>query len=394
MEAFTLELEVHVVLAALFSLYNLSDIAYEIEDNDMEMSLVHVNAERNCLCGVPSLDLALKTYKKNAVEYLVGRNPSCDLHLDAEDLPFFLSRQHAKVTVRGRDVSVTDLQSLNGTFVNNVMIAPNTETSLAIGDSVTFGCVAPNTTIAPGSVVVQEKPRFKFVLKECSPKSRLTLAHSPKPICASTPQSSVREKEDEDSGIICSTSASAEDSLCATPLKHQTKQSRSMQQPKQISETFDELENSEPASHTAKNSTLPLTVSNLIAYSGCKFQSTNIDLSCDEKENQLSRNITCEKRTLNKHPCTSQSRTAGHATRPQKRRRGQNFSAKKSRKTSGMEACSHFECGIKKRHKSWPNTVVSWVQCDSCDKWFHTECVGCDYDKVKLTSQKFHCGLC
>lgn len=35
---------------------------------------------------------------------------------------------------------------------------------------------------------------------------------------------------------------------------------------------------------------------------------------------------------------------------------------------------------------------VAWVACDDCDKWYHTECVGCRYDHVKDSDIKFSCG--
>lgn len=38
--------------------------------------------------------------------------------------------------------------------------------------------------------------------------------------------------------------------------------------------------------------------------------------------------------------------------------------------------------------------VICWVQCDSCNQWYHTVCVGCDYDIVKNPDSQFHCGSC
>ena len=32
------------------------------------------------------------------------------------------------------------------------------------------------------------------------------------------------------------------------------------------------------------------------------------------------------------------------------------------------------------------------VQCDDCDGWYHTDCVGCSYNKVKQSTAAFHCG--
>jgi len=32
------------------------------------------------------------------------------------------------------------------------------------------------------------------------------------------------------------------------------------------------------------------------------------------------------------------------------------------------------------------------VQCDDCDAWYHTKCVGCTDDLSQLTLAQFHCG--
>lgn len=48
--------------------------------------------------------------------------------------------QHARLDYAGEaGVSIWDLQSVHGTFVNNVRLAPATKTQLYVGDVVTFG---------------------------------------------------------------------------------------------------------------------------------------------------------------------------------------------------------------------------------------------------------------
>jgi len=56
------------------------------------------------------------------------------------------------------------------------------------------------------------------------------------------------------------------------------------------------------------------------------------------------------------------------------------------------EDCSSTECVY--RSKEPEDDSIPWVQCDSCDRWFHTACVGCDYNKVSLAAHQFHCGMC
>lgn len=52
------------------------------------------------------------------------------------------------------------------------------------------------------------------------------------------------------------------------------------------------------------------------------------------------------------------------------------------------EKCAADKC---KRPK---NKRVKWVQCDLCDEWYHTVCVGCQYEAVKDQNIEFSCGYC
>ncbi|XP_033642051.1 uncharacterized protein C01G6.5-like isoform X2 [Asterias rubens] len=51
-----------------------------------------------------------------------------------------------------------------------------------------------------------------------------------------------------------------------------------------------------------------------------------------------------------------------------------------------FEVCDSYDCC-----RPTDNTLA-WVQCDSCDSWYHVTCVGCDYDSVRKDSASFHCG--
>ncbi|XP_071806008.1 uncharacterized protein [Asterias amurensis] len=51
-----------------------------------------------------------------------------------------------------------------------------------------------------------------------------------------------------------------------------------------------------------------------------------------------------------------------------------------------FEVCDSYDCC-----RPTDNTL-EWVQCDSCDSWYHVTCVGCDYDSVRKDSALFHCG--
>jgi pSer/pThr/pTyr-binding forkhead associated (FHA) protein len=69
----------------------------------------------------------------NEGSYRIGRSEESDLFLN--DLT--VSRKHAVLTVKGRDVLIEDLGSLNGTFVNGNLIEERTK--LKDGDIIQIG---------------------------------------------------------------------------------------------------------------------------------------------------------------------------------------------------------------------------------------------------------------
>lgn len=65
---------------------------------------------------------------------IVGRKEDCDLRIPLAEV----SRRHAQITLRGRKVTLRDLGSANGTYVNNKRI---NEIDLKAGDHVVVGPV-------------------------------------------------------------------------------------------------------------------------------------------------------------------------------------------------------------------------------------------------------------
>jgi DNA-binding winged helix-turn-helix (wHTH) protein len=66
-------------------------------------------------------------------EHIIGRDPGLTIRLESPKI----SRHHAKLTVNGRDVSIEDLDSKNGTFVGRERIAAATR--LRPGDEIHVG---------------------------------------------------------------------------------------------------------------------------------------------------------------------------------------------------------------------------------------------------------------
>lgn len=82
-----------------------------------------------------------------------------------------------------------------------------------------------------------------------------------------------------------------------------------------------------------------------------------------------------------------------------KRRRvgggGSGFSASSSVSKDNLEPgvewyeddkCEAADCKRPKKKRT------QWVQCDDCDGWYHTMCVGANYNKLKNSDEHFNCG--
>lgn len=66
---------------------------------------------------------------------IAGRSQESDIPLDSPKC----SRTHALIRLEGNALTLIDLRSKNGTFVNKVQLAPNTGHSLRDGDEIMFG---------------------------------------------------------------------------------------------------------------------------------------------------------------------------------------------------------------------------------------------------------------
>jgi len=66
-------------------------------------------------------------------EFLIGRGPDCDLRLGSSEV----SRHHCLLRVRGEEVTVSDLGSSNGTYLNGQRV--RSQAALHSGDEIVLG---------------------------------------------------------------------------------------------------------------------------------------------------------------------------------------------------------------------------------------------------------------
>ena len=66
-------------------------------------------------------------------EFLIGRGADCDLRVHQEDI----SRHHCLLHIRGSEVTITDVGSVNGTFVNGQRVL--SQTVLKSRDEIVLG---------------------------------------------------------------------------------------------------------------------------------------------------------------------------------------------------------------------------------------------------------------
>lgn len=81
----------------------------------------------------------------------IGRHPDCDVVLD----DMTVSRRHAEVRRTGDELTVTDLDSLNGTYLNHT---PVTSAPLTDGDKLWIGTYRLQFRTAPASRPADQPP--------------------------------------------------------------------------------------------------------------------------------------------------------------------------------------------------------------------------------------------
>ena len=102
--------------------------AAELDDQPSATGSVPATAAAACclVCGRREFPLV-------DGDHIVGRDPTCSIRLDSPKV----SRQHARLIVRGVSVAVEDLDSKNGSFVRGIRVT--TRTTLQPGDDLRVG---------------------------------------------------------------------------------------------------------------------------------------------------------------------------------------------------------------------------------------------------------------
>lgn len=87
------------------------------------------------------LEVTHQTGKKKTVhlssDAVIGRGRDCSLRIASSEI----SRRHCKLTVIDSGVLVRDLESSNGTYVNDKLIPPNQDVALKPGSRLSIGPV-------------------------------------------------------------------------------------------------------------------------------------------------------------------------------------------------------------------------------------------------------------
>lgn len=84
-----------------------------------------------------SYDLSAQNLTTQGVVF--GRNNDCDVTLNTETLPLLISRKHATISLVGHTLSIQDLGSTNGTYLNEQRLEANQSRDLCDGNLLSFG---------------------------------------------------------------------------------------------------------------------------------------------------------------------------------------------------------------------------------------------------------------
>jgi len=95
---------------------------------------------------IPRDETAHERFSPASAEVVIGRDPACDMHLNDQTI----SGQHARLVYRLSQWWVEDLQSTNGTYLNQLAVSH--PVVLTNGDELRFGQVTFQVSNSAGTV--------------------------------------------------------------------------------------------------------------------------------------------------------------------------------------------------------------------------------------------------
>jgi diguanylate cyclase (GGDEF)-like protein len=104
------------------------------DQNTLNAELQKAKEQEGCLIIIRGTPQGHRFFLTQT-EMTIGRDPSADISVADQGI----SRKHAKVTKEGEKVRLTDLNSSNGTFVNDKKVNPGDSVMLAKEDMVKLG---------------------------------------------------------------------------------------------------------------------------------------------------------------------------------------------------------------------------------------------------------------
>ncbi|XP_035697837.1 transcription factor 19-like [Branchiostoma floridae] len=362
----------------------------------------------------------------------IGRNPAeADVFIDSKVHPALISRRHAEIRVspdgRGNvTYDITD-RSVNGTYINDIRLQPRTPHRLQEGDTITFGHLKAGT-VQPGQRSVQAGSEFKFKFEQCPrPAGDVdTRTDSETPTTLSLPEKST-EPGDVGRGRQLFPSVPSPDVLHdisnwvqKSKLVHTGPAEKGGQKETGTAASsstglsqFSDEDNDSDSEIFSIAATLQIpsdSDSDSDIFCPTEKPPTSGDKSLPKVRSDFESPRAVPMATvvpmatnvarLSQSPIVniSDSKDSSTVVNTKRKRRppaGKTVAAVKrrkpvKRKRSGDREdwgpCDSFDCSRPE------GDMLSWVQCDQCEAWYHVACAGCDYDTVRQETAAFNCG--
>lgn len=80
-------------------------------------------------------DGLIKSYPIKGKSFVIGRSNKCDICVPSSEL----SREHCRVDLIGQTIYITDLNSSNGVYIDNIQLRPNTKTKYSTTQQLMMG---------------------------------------------------------------------------------------------------------------------------------------------------------------------------------------------------------------------------------------------------------------